>query len=167
MIHTATSKIAGVIHVDVHPGHKSDFIINNVLKQLFDPPFKFMDPIYNAKQVIWWFRLFTRGRSPIIVMNVIERKDGDEYANAVRSLVDNYKLNVVVDGSPNSLDESLFKTRRQQSIKPMSKEMIWQIPQLQNLFYYIKKADLENTTFAVLGEIPLGYEQFGIMINIK
>jgi hypothetical protein len=43
-------------------------------------------------------------------------------------LVDDYKLSVVVDGSPNSLDETLLRTKRQSIIiKPMSREMIWKL----------------------------------------
>jgi hypothetical protein len=63
---------------------------------------------------IFWYRLFTFGRSPIIVINATERKVGQEYAGltgAVRTLVDKYKLRVVVDGSPNSLDETLLRTK--------------------------------------------------------
>lgn len=50
---------------------------------------------------------------------------------------------MVVEGSPNSLDETLLRTKRQCiiDIKPMSREMIWQIEQLQDLFKYVKEAD--------------------------
>jgi hypothetical protein len=56
-------------------------------------------------------------------------KIGQEYASltgAVRTLVDDYKLRVIVDGSPNSLDESLLNTDRAHviEIKPMTKDMI-------------------------------------------
>ena len=41
----------------------------------------------------------------------------------------------------------------------MTKEMIWQIGQLQELLKYVKDADLEDTVFAVLGVIPTKYEK--------
>ena len=41
----------------------------------------------------------------------------------------------------------------------MTKEMIWQIGQLQELFKYVKDAGLEDTVFAVLGGIPAKYEK--------
>jgi hypothetical protein len=127
-------------------------------------PFGLIPPFHSAKRVVFWHRFFTLGRSPIIVINATERKVGEEYASltgAVRTLVDKYKLRVVVDGSPNSLDETLLRTKRQSiiDIKPMSKEMIWQIEQLQDLFKYVKEADLDDTVFAVLGGIPAGYEE--------
>jgi hypothetical protein len=114
--------------------------------------------------VIFWHRVFTLGRSPIVVINATERKVGQDYAGltgAVRTLVDDYKLRVVVDGSPNSLDETLLRTKRQRvfEIKPMTKEMVWQLEQLQQLFKYVKDAGLEDTVFAVLGGVPADYEE--------
>lgn len=41
----------------------------------------------------------------------------------------------------------------------MTKEMIWQIEQLQDLFKYAKEAGLEDTLFAVLGGVPADYEK--------
>jgi len=110
------------------------------------------------------YRFFTFKRSPIVVISAAERRVGQEYAGlaaAVRTLVDDFKLRVVVDGSPNSLDESLLRTTRQRvfDIKPMTKEMVWQIGQLQDLFRYAKEAGLEDTVFAVLGGIPSRYEE--------
>jgi hypothetical protein len=164
LLNTVTSKTAGVIKVKAQPKDDENIIIKNTLLHLTNPPFRFMDPFKSAPKVIFWYRLFTFGRYPIIVINAAERKVGQEYAGltgAVRTLVDDYKLRVVVDGSPNSLDETLLRTKRQSiiDIKPMSKEMIWQIEQLQDLFKYVKEADLDDTVFAVLGGIPAGYEE--------
>ena len=76
-------------------------------------------------------------------------------------MVDKYNLRVIVDGSPNSISDSLLRTERERvfDIKPMTKEMIWQIGQLQELLKYVKDADLEDTVFAVLGVIPTKYEK--------
>jgi hypothetical protein len=123
-----------------------------------------MNPLKSAQRVIFWYRLFTLGRSPIVVINATERKVGQDYAGltgAVRTLVDKYKLRVVVDGSPNSLDETLLRTKREDviDIKPMTKEMVWQIGQLQDLFKYTKEAGLDDSVFAVLGGVPADYEK--------
>ncbi len=164
LLNTVTSKTAGVIKVKAQPQHSEDTIIKNTLQELANPPFKFMNPLKSARKVIFWYRLVTLGRSPIVVINAAERKVGQDYAGltgAVRTLVDDYKLRVVVDGSPNSLDETLLRTTRQRvfDINPMTKEMIWQIGQLQELFKYVKDAGLEDTVFAVLGGIPSRYEE--------
>jgi hypothetical protein len=164
LLNTVTSKTAGVISVEAQPGQSQNTIIKNTLSQLTSIPFGLIPPFHSAKRVVFWHRFFTLGRSPIIVINATERMVGEEYASlagAVRTLVDKYKLRVVVDGSPNSLDETLLRTTRQSiiDIKPMPKEMIWQIKQLQDLFKYVKEADLDDTVFSVLGGIPAGYEE--------
>jgi hypothetical protein len=164
LLNTVTSKTAGVITVGAQPGQSQNTIIKDTLLQLTNPPFKFMDPFQSARKVLFWYRLFTLGRSPIVVINATERKVGEEYASltgAVRTLVDKYKLRVVVDGSPNSLDESLLRTERERvfDIKPLTSEMIWQFEQLQELFKYVKDAGLADTVFAVLGGIPAKYEK--------
>jgi hypothetical protein len=164
LLNTVTSKTAGVIKVKAQPSDSERTIIKNALQELANPPFKFMNPLKSAPRVIFWYRLFTLGHSPIVVINAAERKVGQDYAGltgAVRTLVDDYKLRVVVDGSPNSLDETLLRTTRQRvfDIQPMTKEMIWQIGQLQELFKYVKDAGLEDTVFAVLGGIPSRYEE--------
>ena len=41
----------------------------------------------------------------------------------------------------------------------MTKEMVWQIDQLQDLFKYTKEAGLDDIVFAVLGGIPCKYEE--------
>ena len=164
LLETVTSKTAGVIFVTAYPKDDEDTIIKKTLQRLTRIHFDFVPLFYSTRRVVFWYRLFTLGRSPIIVINATERKVGQEYAcltGAVRTLVDEYKLRVVVDSSPNSLDESLLRTLRQSviDIKAMTKEMIWQIKQLQDLFEYVKEADLDDTVFAVLGGIPARYEE--------
>jgi len=164
LLNTVTSKTAGVINVEAQPKHSQDDIIKNVLKKLTRINFDFIVPFHSAERVVFWYRLFTFGRSPIIVINATEREVGQEYASltgAVRTLVDKYKLRVIVDGSPNSISESLLRTERERiiDIKPMTREMIWQIEQLQDLFHYVKEAALDDIVFAVLGGIPSSYEK--------
>ena len=172
LIKTVTSKTPGVIEVTARPVHSADTIIKNTLKRLARLPFDYVLPFESAKGVVFWHRLFTLGRSPIVVISAAERKVGQEYAclaTAVRVLVENYKLRVIVKGSPNSLHESLLQTKRQRvvDIKPMTKEMIWQMGQLQELFKYTKEAGLEDTMFAVLGGIPADYEKLWSSAKIK
>ena len=164
LLNTVTSKTAGVIKLEAQPGQSQDTIIKNTLQRLTRIPFDFVPPFDSAKRVIFWHRLFTLGRSPIVVINAAEREIGHGYAGltgAVRTLVDRYNLRVIVDGSPNSISDSLLRTTRQRvfDIKPMTKEMIWQLEQLQDLFKYVKDAGLEDTVFAVLGGVPADYEE--------
>jgi hypothetical protein len=164
LLSTVTSKMPGVITVRVPAKQDEETIVKNTLKLLTNSPFKFMDPLKIAPRVISWYRLFTFGQSPIVLLVASERTFGQEYADltgAVRNLVETYNLRVIVDGSPNSLDESLLGSKRQRvfDIKPMTRVMIWQLAQLQHFFEYVKKAGLENTVFAVLDGNPADYEQ--------
>ena len=164
LVKTVTSKTPGVISVKVQATHSEDTIIRNTLQILTRIQFDFIPPFHSAHRVILWYRLLTLGSSPIVVLNTTERLVGEKFAGltgAVRTLVDDYRLRVIVDASPNSLDESLLRTGRQRSfeIKPMTKEMVWQIDQLQDLFKYTKEAGLDDIVFAVLGGIPCKYEE--------
>jgi len=164
LLRTVTSKTPGVITVKVTAGQGEMSIVKRTLGLLTNPPFKFMDPLETAPRVIFWHRFFTLGRSPVVVLETSERRLGEEYAcltGAVRTLVEDYKLRVIVDGSPNSLDESLLRTTRQRviDIKPMTREMIWKLDQLQVFFEFVKKAGLDDVAFAVLGGIPSRYEE--------
>ena len=161
LVSTVTSKMPGVIKIIAAPGYSYDDILEKTRNALTAPPFE-MRPMTTATRVLFWYRLFTLGRSPIVVINAVERKAGDEYASlagAVRTLVEVYKLHVIVDGSPNSLDETLLRTKRQRvlEVNPMTKELIWQLDQLQELFKYVKESRLEDTVFAVLGGNPADY----------
>jgi hypothetical protein len=164
LLNTVTSKTAGVIKLEAQPGQSQDIIIKNTLQRLTRIPFDFIPPFDSAKRVIFWHQVFTLGRSPMVVINATEREIGHGYAGltgAVRTLVDKYNLRVIVDGSPNSISDSLLRTTRQTvfDIKPMTKEMVWQIGQLQHLFKYVKEAGLDDIVFAVLGGIPSRYEE--------
>ena len=59
LLQSVTSKTAGVISVKAQPTDNENTIIKNTLMQLTNPPFKFMDPLKTAPNVIFWFRLFT------------------------------------------------------------------------------------------------------------
>jgi hypothetical protein len=103
-----------------------DTIIKTTLMKLTRIELDFILPFACARRVIFWHRIFTFGRSPVVVINAMERQAGQEYASlarAVRTLVEKYKLRVVVNGSLNSLDDSLFRTKREcvVDIKPIKK----------------------------------------------
>jgi hypothetical protein len=165
LLSTSTNKTCGIINVKVQPGKSGDDIIRASLQSLVNMPFDFIPPHDSARRVVFWYQLFSFGNAPTIIINASERKIGQESASltgAVRTLVDDYKLRVIIDGSPNSLDESLLNTKRASvlDIKPMTKDMIWSLPQLQEFLSIVNKADnLGDIVWAVLGGIPADYEK--------
>jgi hypothetical protein len=58
-----------VIKVEAQPRHSEDTIIKNALQRLTRIQFDFIPPFDSAKRVIFWYRLFTIGRSPSTLLN--------------------------------------------------------------------------------------------------
>ncbi len=97
-----------------------------------------------------------------MVIRVPERQFGQNYADvtaAVRELTDVYGLRVVVDGSPNSLPPELLATIRETviAVEPMSKEQIESIPEFKELIDFLKRHNLDEPVWKVLGGSPAGY----------
>jgi len=165
LLSTSTNKTCGIINIVVQPGESGNDIIRASLQSLVNLPFDFIPPYDSARRVVFWYQLFSFGNTPTIIINATERKIGQDTASltgAVRVLVDKYKLRVIVDASPNSLDERLLNTERADvvDIKPLTKEMIWSLPQLQEFLSIVNKADnLADIVWAVLGGIPAKYEK--------
>jgi hypothetical protein len=163
LLDSATSKTAGVIELEAQAGDSHHLIIRNTLQCLTNLPYEFIRPENSARRVTFWYWLFTLGRKPVVVIHAAERKIGQETASltgAVRTLVDKYGLRVIVDGSPNSVDDTLLKTNRAEvfEIQPMTKEMIWALPQLRDFFEIVKQTGLEDVVWSVLGGNPSKYE---------
>lgn len=161
LLSTVTSKTPGVINVLAMSSHSEKTIIRNTLQELINYSFSFLRL---SVRVIFWYRLFTLGRSPIVVIKAVERKNAQDYTDlisAAQTLVDDYKLRVIVDGPPNLLDDRFLRTSNRHvfKVKPMTREMIWQIDELQGLFKYIKEAGLDDLVFAVFGGVPASYVQ--------
>lgn len=163
LLNSATSKTAVVIEVEAPAGDSHHMIIKNTLQSLPNLPYDFIRPERSARRVILCHRLFIFGRTPIIVIHAAKRKIGQETASltsAVRSLVDNYHLPVIVDGSPNSIDDTLLRTKRADvvEIQPMTKDMIWSLPQLKDLLQIVKESGLEHVIWGVHGGNPSKYQ---------
>ncbi|KAJ3108920.1 hypothetical protein HDU96_007374 [Phlyctochytrium bullatum] len=164
LIDSATSKTPGVISVTAFSGQSLETIVKNTLQQLTHIECNLIPPFGSAERVVFFYRLLTFGRSPIVVINAAERRADLKYADltgAARTLVEDYKLRVIIHGSPNSVNPSLFQTHREivLHIEPMTREMVWQMHQLQDLFKYVKDAGLDDLVFAVLGGIPANYQR--------
>lgn len=88
-------------------------------------------------------------------------------AGVVRNLVDNHKLRIVVDCSPNSVDELLLKSEREDiiEVQEMTQDMISIIPQFQQLHTIIKQAELTEVVWKVLGGIPVKYERLWMRLG--
>ena len=110
--------------------------------------------------------------SPIVVIRVPERQIGEKYAqvtSAVRALVDDYGLRVIVDGSPNSIPPELLATKRETviAVEPMSREEIESIPEFKGLIDLLKAHHLDDPVWKVLGGSPADYQVLEAVLKQK
>lgn len=70
-------------------------------------------------------------------------------------------------GSPNSLHPELFATGRciEMEIFSMTKELIYNLPQLQDLLVSIKRTNLDDVVWKVLGGLPSKYEHLNSILK--
>ncbi len=106
---------------------------------------------------------------PIVVIRVPERLQNHQYADvpsAVRGLADDYGVRVIVDGSPNSLPPELLSTNREfiLSVEPLTRDLIEAIPEFNGLIKFIKKHQLDNAVWGVLGGNPAKYKELNDML---
>eukprot|EP01035_Chromulina_nebulosa_P018168 gene18168-23826_t len=169
LLETCANKSSGIVNVLVFPEDNMNDIVKSTLQSLINLPY-FFPPHQSAKRVIFWYKVFTFGNTPTIIINAIERRNGKESSSltcAVTTLIDEYKLKLIID---DSFDESLLYSEQADVIelKPMSKEMIWSLPQLKELLMIIDKTEkFGMIVYSVLGGVPVHYEYIWSQYNLS
>ena len=135
--------------------------MDGVLRDITGIKFSFLDLHSNARRVIKFHQLLFRN-PPIVVISVPERGPNQEYADvsaAVRGLVDEFKLKVLVDGSPNSIPPDTLSTERQVliSVNEMSKDQIESIANFNELITFMRENKISDGVWEVLGGNPADY----------
>ena len=135
--------------------------MDSVLRAITGIKFSFLDLHSNARRVIKFHRLLFRS-PPIVVISVPERGPREEYAHvsaAVRGLTDEFKLKVLVDGSPNSIPPDTLSTERQVliSVNEMSKDQIESIANFNELITFMRENKISDGVWEVLGGNPAKY----------
>lgn len=160
LIESATWGLSGIVNITAKSESKSDEIVEKALQEITKHT---RLSLWNAngpaaRRVIFWYYLFFRIR-PTVVISVSERPAGRapiDLTAAVRELADSYKLRVIVDSSPNSLDETVLYTERNAriNVERMSKEHLFSIPEFSFLFEILDKTGLKEISWHVLGGNP-------------
>lgn len=135
--------------------------MDGILRDITGIKFSFLDLHSNARRVIKCHQLLFRN-PPIVVISVPERGPREEYAMvsaAVRGLVDEFKLKVIVDGSPNSIPPDTLSTERQVllSVNEMSKDQIESIADFNELITFMRENKISDGVWEVLGGNPAKY----------
>ncbi len=150
-------------------GADKDLIIDQVLREIAGIRVNFFNPVGSARRVLFFYSLLFKF-PPTVVIRVPERMVGQCYADvtaAVRSLADDFKLRVIVDGSPNSIPPELITTNRETviTIEPMSREQIESIPEFESFIDFLKTHNLDYPVWKVLGGSPAKYLKLKEMID--
>ena len=159
MIQTALHGVPGVVFSNADPGDSVDTICHKALSAIAKrTTFSFWNPNACASRAIFCYRFLFR-KSPIIVISLSEIGKNERFASiagAVRRLTDQYRLNVIVDSSPNSIDTRLLRTGRERDIhlERFTKEEFVSIPEYANLFKTLDSIDMTEVTWSVLGGNP-------------
>jgi hypothetical protein len=160
-ISTALRNKCGVVEVNVTAGDSADVIVEKSVKAIANLQYSFVSPHHSSRRVIFYYRWIFWSK-PILVLNAKERELNEPYAkisDAARTLAYDYKLRVIVDGSDNTLPDSLFATLRGEiiNVDEMTKEVLEDIPELQ---YFIKKLcaeKLDDVVYHIVGGVPATY----------
>ena len=123
----------------------------------------------SARRVLFFYSLLFKF-PPTVVIRVPDRQVGQCYADltsAVRSLADDFRLRVIVYGSPNSIPPELLTTNRETviTIEPMSREQIESITEFKGLIDFLKTHQLDCPVWKVLGGSPTRYLKLKEMID--
>ncbi|KAI3653781.1 hypothetical protein MP228_001728 [Amoeboaphelidium protococcarum] len=173
LIDTAFRNTCGVVRVAADAGMTKTEIVDAALRELtgLNSRFSIANPYVNSRRVIFWYRLLSRGDSPIIIINASERQPGQPFASlaaASRTLNEDFQLRVVIDGSPGALEPMLFGTKRENvlDIVPMDRGMVQNLPQLQTMLAHVNRLNLSDVVWSVLGGVPADYEKLDKSISI-
>jgi hypothetical protein len=161
-ISTALRNKCGVVQIDVDAGDSKEAIVVKSLKAIANLQYdNFISPHYSGRRVMLYYRWMFWSR-PILVLNAKERELNKPYAeisDAARTLAYDYKLRVIVDGSDNTLPDSLFATLRGEiiNVDVMTKKVLEDIPELQYSIEKLRNEKLDDVVYHIVGGVPATY----------
>jgi hypothetical protein len=161
VVNTVTNNTCGVVSLQVKQGTRADPIIESAFMRLTEPRSLRWNLRKETKRVLFFYNLFARS-PPIVVLQVSERMEKGEFAeipSAARDLAD-LGLRVLVDGSTNSVPLEALRTKRQivLDLGPMPKETMEEIVDFKEVIDRLKKEDLFEVAWAVIGGVPADFE---------
>ena len=80
LIDTALTRTAGVVRVTVNPGTTPEIVELNVMRAVTSANRRTDDLAPSFRRVVFWHRVLTLGKSPIVVLSLDERGPKNEFA---------------------------------------------------------------------------------------
>ena len=111
-----------------------------------------------TRRINFWFRLYTFGRSPVVVLKTYEPKNLVNLISAAEELHEDYGFKVIID----SVGEDNTWTRDGKFIdlNDMTRELIWSIPELKQVCRMLDETGLSDLAWKVFGGVPIYYFRF-------
>jgi hypothetical protein len=169
IIETVTNRTCGVVEITVAAGKGSDEIVRSALEAIGYHPDSLFNSRNGVQPILWWYNLFAK-KPPIVVLNAVERSQGDRYAQvagAARQLTGKYRLRVVIDSSTNSLEPEVEQTGREVVIEvtEMSREELWSVDEFQHLLRTLENNNVHDIAWAVFGGLPMHYSNLMTLLE--
>ena len=162
MVDTVLQCTAGVVNMRVAAGTGEDKILTDAFKAITRSNFNFLDHSASARRVLWWHHFFFR-QPATVVLRAAERKPTQQYADldsSARVLTHDYGARVLIDASNNSLPGAATVTKREKvlEMEPMPRELLLELPELQQLHEALKSANLADVVWMCVGGNPADYK---------
>ncbi len=159
IIDTAVAHRVGVLRLSLDNCLSRQDVRTSVHRALAGLPL-FLDPEASAKRVIKWHTRLFRCR-PVVILGYDEHTftgEFNDFPAASRSLALD-GLIVIVDASTNMQPEKLTGREELFLLGPMSKDVLLQLPQFQQLFARLRGLELLDAVWDILGGVPTAWEQ--------
>lgn len=159
---TALQCTAGVVSVRVAAGASEEKILADSFKAITRANISILDHSGGARRVLWWHHYLFRTPATV-VLRAAERKSEPFAAldGAARALTHDFGARVLIDASNNSLPDAATATKREDilDVEPMPRELLEEIPELQQLHEALVKADLADVVWMCVGGNPADYKR--------
>jgi len=161
IIETATRHRPGIVDVRARSGDSDAMITDAVLGAIANTrSFAHIRLDSSARRVLFWYRLIPFAPAPTVCLQISEVLPGTSYPDvtgAVKSLVHEFNLRIIVDSSDHSLPNGVLATGRQKvlTVEEMSAEEVMADPRLKQLFLSLQAENLDKVVWAICGGNPL------------
>mmetsp|Transcript_8752 Transcript_8752/g.26369 ORF Transcript_8752/g.26369 Transcript_8752/m.26369 type:complete len:391 (+) Transcript_8752:592-1764(+) len=158
VVETALWRTCGVVRTTVQGDTHEDAIVSTALAEIARTrQHSYLDPRLNAGRVRFFYDLLPL-KSPIIVLNVRERRSDVGYAGVTGATRELSELGyrVVVDGSTNALPDRLLRTNREKvlTMGPMTMDVMETVPEFRLVFDVLRELNRIELVWAVCGGNP-------------
>ena len=141
------------------------------MREMTDLRLRVQDVEHSFRRVIFWHRVLTLGKSPIVILNLGERGLENRFSEitaAVRDFAQVNSLRVIIDASPNSIDSRTLDTGRclRLDVEVMDLATIESISDFNEIRKLLNETDLYQVAVEFLGGVPNAWRNYDQVCRI-